>query len=727
MANKSQEVSLERRRFLKNSTGVVLMIGSSGILPQLVSCNDPEDLKTQLPRHELTSWVLLSTDGHMTIFNPASEMGQGSMTSMPALFAEEMDAEWDKVHVEFSPQESEIYGSNGWGPNGKRMLSAGSRVTKSYFKLLRKAGAQARHILMHSASQLWDVPLDELSTEPGHVIHKASNEKISYGALVPHLNIPEVLPEITDDQLKSNDQFRLIGNFIPRTDIPSKTNGEAKFACDVRLPGMLYGAYERGRVHGAKPTLNNLAEIEAAEGVVKVVLRDYAVGVIAETWEAAFKAKESLNITWDKPMASGFNSGDAFKLYEKTASNGKADRVVTDEGDVKGALRSAFKSFTSDYKNDYAYHAQMEPLNSVVQVADDGQSAEVWVGSQQGFDSKLGVPNALGLDPAQVKINLMYLGGGFGRRSMSDFVTECAILAKEVAPRPVKLLWTREDDLTYGAYRPMSLQRLRAGVDPSGRITALSHIVVGDGMNLLASGIKNDHYNIPNQHAEIRRIEHGIRLKHWRAVGHGPNKFAIEAFLDEIALDQKIDPITLRKQLMDQSPRALATLMKVEEMCGGLKPSNQERGRGVAFLERSGTLSTGICEISLDRTSGKIKVHHFWSAHDAGIAVQPENVKAQIEGGIVMGMSSVFKERISIEDGAIQQSNFHDYHLLRMEDVPDSIETAIIDSDQSPQGVGESGTPLVACAVANAFLALTGKKLKHLPFTQERVLEALNT
>ena len=285
-----------------------------------------------------------------------------------------------------------------------------------------------------------------------------------------------------------------------------------------------------------------------------------------------------------------------------------------------------------------------------------------------------------------------------------------------MAPLPVKLIWTREDDVAYGAYRPLSLQRLHATTDTQGNITGLSHIVVGDGGHLVASGARNDHYNIPNQLVEWRPASHGIRLKHWRAVGHGPNKFAIESMLDEVADDVGVDPVELRRRLMKKSPRALATLEKVAKLANWEGPSTKGRAKGVAFVEH-GSMGTGICEISLDRSSGKIKVHHFWIALDAGIIVQPDNVKAQMEGGIIMGMSSVLKEQITIVNGQVQQSNYHDYQLLRMQDIPESIEIELIESSEIPEGVGETATPIVAGAIANAFYRLTGKRLRHLPFT----------
>ncbi|SDM67340.1 xanthine dehydrogenase family protein molybdopterin-binding subunit [Kriegella aquimaris] len=714
-----------RREFLKTSSGVALFIGVSGILPQLVSCKKTDKVRAQLAKHELTAWVRITEEGEITIYNPAAEMGQGSMTSLPVLFAEEMDADWSKVKVEFSPQEVEIYGSEGWAPGSKLMFTVGSRTTKSNYPVMRKAGAQARHVLMYSAAKHWNVPISELTTANSNVIHEPTHRELSYGALVPFLKMPDILPDFTEDQYKNPKDYKLVGKRIPRTEIPVKVNGTAQFAIDIRLPNMVYGVLERGNLHGSQPTLNNQTEILALEGVLKVIPFDYAIGITATTLEAALNAKKRLKIDWSESQATGYNSQEIYHDYEKIADSKKNGKIITEQGDVKKAMRTAAKTYRTDFKNDYVYHAQMEPLNAVIQVSAYFNSAEVWVGSQQGTDTKLGVPKLLNIAPENVNVHLQYLGGGFGRRSMNDFVEECALLAKEMAPRPVKLIWTREDDVTHGAFRPLTLQRLTASTDKDGAITGLSHFVIGDGGNLVASGIKNHHYNIPNQWAEWRETSHGVRLKHWRSVGHGTNKFAIECLLDEIAMDQGADPIELRRKLMVKSPRALATLEKATEISDWNGPEKAGRAKGVAFAEH-GSLGTGVCEISVDQKTGKIKVHRFWVALDAGVIVQPDNVKAQMEGGLIMGMSSVLKEQITIVDGRVQQSNFDDYQLLRMEDIPESIETALIPSTSIPEGVGETATPLVACAIANAFLRLTGKPLRHLPFTPERVLAVLN-
>lgn len=715
-----------RRQFLKSSSGVALFIGASGLLPNILSCTDTKALKGELKKHKVTAWVRITEDGKITIYNPAAEMGQGSMTALPLIFAEEMDADWSKVQVEFSPQESDIYGSPGWQPGTKLMFTVGSRTTNSYYTVMRKAGAQARYVLLHSAAAHWDVPLKELTTGPSKVIHEKSGKKIGYGALLAYLTMPETLPDFTEGGLKDPKDFRLIGSEISRKEIPEKVDGSALFAIDIRLPNMVYGVLERGALHGAKPNLTNEQDILAMEGVLKVVPFDHGIGVVANTLEAALSAKRALDIQWSDAQAKGFNSQEIYPVYAQMASSPTKGKPVNELGDVDRALRTAAKTYEADFKNDYVYHAQIEPLNAVVQVAEDGQSAEVWVGSQQGPDTKLGIPDLLGIPHEAVNVHLQYLGGGFGRRSMNDFVLECGRLAQEMAPKPVKLIWTREDDVAYGAFRPLTLQRLKITADAQGNLTGISHCVVGDGGNLVASGARNDHYAIPNQWVEWREATHGVRLKHWRSVGHGPNKFAIEALLDEVAHDQGTDPVALRRKLMVNAPRALATLNKVAEISDWYAPLPNGRAKGVAFVEH-GSLGTGVCEISVNRTTGQIKVHRFWIALDAGVVVQPNNVKAQMEGGIIMGISSVLKEQITLVDGQVQQRNYDDYQLLRMQDVPDSIETEILPSAEHPEGVGETATPMVAGAIANAFLKLTGKRLRHLPFTPERVLNVLNS
>ena len=398
-------------------------------------------------------------------------------------------------------------------------------------------------------------------------------------------------------------------------------------------------------------------------------------------------------------------------------------RTIFQKGDVQGVLGQATKRYEADFLADHVYHAQMEPLNAVVSVNEAGDAAEVWVGTQSTSGARAAAAEVLGVDFERITLHPCYLGGGFGRRSNSDYVIEAVHLSNAVK-RPVKLMWTREDDLQYGQFRPMCLQRLAAGVDAQGNIVAWTHCVVGDGGGLLASGIEVPYYDIPHQNIEMCSVSHGMRLKHWRAVGHGFNKFAIEAFIDEIAADQSIDPYQFRRTLMHNSSRALQVLDTVADMSdwGGAIPAG--RARGIAFGERSGSLAAGVAEVSVDDASGKIRVHRFWCAVDGGIIVQPGNARAQVEGGIVTGLSSVLFETITIKNGKVQQSNFHDYHMLRMSDMPE-IEVEFVTSTESPSGLGESGVPITGGAVASAFASLTGKRLRHLPFAPDRVQAAL--
>ena len=715
---------MSRRAFLTASGGLTLGITAFALVPRLFAEDQEEYGAANLIKKQITAWVRIETDGQITIYSPAAEMGQGSMTALPIILAEELDAYWGKVKIEQSPIEPDTYGFPGWG-SSKRMITVGSITVMRYFDAMRQAGAQARFILLDSVARKWDVPISELSTKPHKVVHKKSGREVDYGEITSFLSMPDEIPEIPADQLKKPADFRLIGKVNVRYELPEKVNGKAKFAMDVRLPDMVYGIVERGKVHGAKPKLLNEDTIREHAGVIDLVKLDYGIGIVADSWQTAMDARKKLKIEWSKDtLASSHSTEKAWEKYKSIAEGGDKGRILNESGNFAAASQSAAKNYHSDYLNEHVYHAQMEPLNAVASVSADGSSAEVWVGTQSAGSVKSSVSQALGISEDQVNFHQHFLGGGFGRRSIQDSVVEAALLSKAVA-KPVKLIWTREDDVHYGMYRPMSLQRMKATVDSQGKLTGFSHTIIGDGSGLLASGARNEFYDIPNQHLELRGTQTGLRLKHWRSVGHGPNKFAIEGFIDEIATDQQVDPYEFRRNLMKDHPRALATLEKVAEMSKWGSPLKAGRARGIAFGERSGALCSGVCELSVDKQSGKIQVHHFWVAVDAGIVIQPDNVIAQIEGGIIMGMSSVLTEKITVKNGEIQQSNYNDYPLLRFKDIPESIEVAIMPSAEAPMGIGEASTPLVGAAIANAFGALTGKRLRHMPFTPEQVLKVL--
>ncbi len=721
---------ISRRKFLTTAGGMTMVISAQAMFPPVFYMGKPEHDKDVADNHQVTAWVHLDTNGKITIYAPATEMGQGSGTALPVIVAEEMDADWSKVAIEHSPIEPDVYGHS-WGRSrrgGGSMITAGSIAVMGNYHNLRHAGAQARWVLMYNAANKWGVPIEELSTEPGLVVHKSKNLKLSYGEIAGFLTIPSSIPEIPEEKMKNPSEFRLIGNQkMVRRDIPSKTDGSAKFAMDIRLPGMVYGVINRSPVHGAKPTLFNEKVIRNTPGVLDIVMLDHGVGVITDTFEKALRVKYQMLIQWSEgAKAESFNSEEAFTQYAQIAGDETiAGFKHTEKGNVN-QLIEASKVYSADYLNDFCYHAQMEPLNAVVSIAQDGQSAEVWVGSQAFDGARNAAAGALGIDRSKVKIHPMLLGGGFGRRTSTDFVVEACKLAM-AAKKPLKLIWTREDDLQYGMYRPMSLQRFIAATDASGNLILWKHIVVGQSRNLIASGVAIPHYDIPNQQIIIKDHDHGVRTTYWRAVGHPANIFAIESFIDEVAKSEKVDPVVFRRKLMHKSPRALTVLNKAAEMSNWTEPPKSGRAKGIAYSQRSNSLIAGVFEISLDSTSGKIKVHNVWVAVDAGVIIQPDNAISQMEGGIIMGLSSVMNESITFRDGAVEQSNFDDYPILRMSDAPEAIHVAFIPSEGPPTGIGEAGNPFVGAAVGNAIAALTGKRLRHIPFTPKKILEVLKS
>lgn len=719
----NSQTQISRRQFL-STAGTITFAVATGVFTARFF--EEEGGLAPAGENPITAWVRLDESGRITIFNPAAEMGQGSMTALAAIIAEEMDADWADVQIEFSPIEPDIYGLQWGGKLGGPMITVGSRTVRGYYNGLRHAGAQARYVLLYNAAEKWGVPQAELRTQPSVVIHPASGRQMSYGEIAAFAEAPAEIPEIPETQWKKPEQFRLIGHSLPRFDIPAKVDGSAMYSIDIQAPGMVYAAISRSPVNGAKPELLNERDVRETEGLIDIVRLDHGIGLLAETFEQALKARRNLQIRWSEgAKAESYNSQEAFERYREMALDKKAKgEVVASEGDTARALQSAAKTYDLEYRNDFAYHAQMEPLNAVVSVAADGKSAEAWVGSQAPDTARRAIAETLGIDFSQVKLHPCYLGGGFGRRSMADYVEEATILSNHIR-RPVKLIWTREDDVQYGAFRPIFLHRLRAGFDKEGKLTAWNHVIAGTGGGLLDSGARPQYYTLPNLHIEVRAVDEGVRTKHWRAVAHGPNKFAIEAFIDEIAAGQGADPLEFRRRLMKDHPRELRVLEEASRMANWGSPEKEGRARGLAFIERSGAYAAGVAEISLDRDSGQIRVHRVWAALDAGVVVQPDNAIAQMEGGIVMGISNVLLESITFRNGKVQQSNFHDYPILRMADAPESIEISLIPSQEPPAGIGEASLPLMGGAIANAFLKLTGRPLRHMPFTPERVLAAL--
>jgi isoquinoline 1-oxidoreductase beta subunit len=704
---------MDRREFLKTSGALSFVIAVGGDGLQLIS---EARASTAQP---INAWVSIAPDGTVTILSAGAEMGQGSMTSLPLIVAEEMDADWSKVKIEFAPADAQVYGYT--FQNAKAMAIVGSRAVMLYFNDLRTAGAQVRKVLLANAAEKWGVTPASLRTEPGFVVDGAGR-KLSYGEIASFAKVPSPLPAVDKSELKSKDQYRLIGKAMPRRDIPPKVAGTAQYAMDVQLPGMVYATARHAPVHGAAPETWNEAKIKGMRGVLGTVRLPDGVAIIADTLPHALAARRALEVKWNKGDAAGYDSeATLMQAYAKVHADPAAKtQTLEAKGDPKAAFSAAAKTYKAEFRSDYGYHAQMEPLNAVARVNAAGDHIEVWEGTQDPASSRSAIANALGFKEEQVTLHQCYMGGGFGRRSLGDYSAEAARIAKEVK-RPVKLVWTREEDMQHGMFRPQSFQCLQAAVDHSGKVTGWSHCVVGDGGVLLQTGIRIPYYQVPNQFIEARGTPHGVRLKHWRAVGHVFNVFAIESLVDQMAVDANMDPIAFRIERMAATPRTRAVLEKVAEMSDWKTPRAQGRALGLSLSDRSGSQGAGVAEVSVDPASGKIRVHKAWVAVDGGLVVQPEMARANIESGILYGLSSVLHERLTIKGGEVQQSNFHDYHLLRMSDIPESMQVAFVERDAPPSGLGEIGNPWVAAAVANAVYRLTGKRLTHMPFTPERV------
>ncbi len=712
---------MSRRGFLGGTAGLTFVVayGAKGL--SLIS-----EAQAKAAGREIGAWVRIMPDDSITIITPVAEMGQGSMTGVPVALAEELDADWDRVTLEMAPAEPETYGYSRRGR--KSMGIYGSLAVRSYYTQMRLIGAQVRKVLLHAAAKEWGVDPGELTTEPSVAVHAASNRRMSYGQIAAFGELPEKMPDVAKGELKKKSQFRLIGKPVQRRDIPDKVNGSAQFAIDVQLPGMVYASTVHAPVQLAKPKHWNEAEIAALPGVIGTVALDRGVAVVADSFEHVLAARDTLEVEWAKGAAAeGYNSEETLdQAYAAIAEDkGAASKIVKETGDVDAAFANAAKVYKANYRSDYGYHAQMEPLNGVARFNDGGDRVEIWEGTQAPGRSRKMIAKALGFTPEQVIHHQQYMGGGFGRRSNTDYTIEAALIARAIK-RPVKMIWTREEDIAYGMFRPQTLQCLEAALDTGGKIAGWRHCVIGDGGRLTYSGIKIDlYYGIPNQHVEQRGASHGIRLKHWRAVAHPFNIFAIEGLVDEMAAAEGVDPLLFRRERMALTAKARRVFDAVEKMSDWRAQRPEGRALGLSVTERSGSLGAGVVEISLDRRSGKIRVHKVWVAIDGGTIVQPEMARRNVESGIVFGLSSVLKERITILDGTVEQSNFHDYEVLRMAEAPEEIHVAFVERDTKPTGIGEIGNPFIAAAVANAFHALTGKRLYHMPFTPTRVLEAL--
>ena len=715
--------SLSRRAFLVSSGSAAIAVAFGGMLPKKALAQNGSPM-------EPNGWVRVGTDNIVTIYSPAAEMGQGVMTAMPLLIAEEMDLDWSRCRIEQAPYNPKVFGNPLFGGN---MLAGASRTTRGYYQIMRLAGMQARAIMVDNAAQKWGVPASELATEPHAVVHRPSGRRLTYGEIAAFAKVPAQAPQFTPQQLKPMSQFRLIGKDIPRIEVPDKVTGRAQYGIDVRQPGMLYGAILRAPVNGEAPLNVDDAAARKVPGVRQIVRMPYGVGVVAETYPAALKAKRALKVTWtERSKARRYTPDKLIPEWTKQVRNldDKGTPYET-HGDARGAMAKAAKRVVAEYTSLNVTHATMEPQNCTARV--DGDKIEFWAPTQSPFGVFLAAVKGLGFKPQNVKINVTLLGGGFGRRAENDYAVDAGILARAVPGHAVKVIWQREDDIRYTKPRPLTVQRLEAGLDAQGNLVAMHHRIAGEsiyrrfappafqasgGKDLpLCEGAYEPTYHYPNFALEQLFQDTGVDVAVWRAVGGGYTKFAVETFIDEVAAAAGKDPVDFRLQLLAKQPRGQAVIREAMAMADWNRKRPAGRALGLAYSDIWETFTAMVVEVSVDRRTGKVKVHEVWSAVDTGVALQPRNIQAQMESATVWGISAL-REKLTYVNGEPQQSNFHDYPVLRMDEMP-KITVKVTPTDNKPGGIGEVGVPPVAPAVANAVFKLTGKRLRDLPFRGE--------
>ncbi len=729
-------ITLSRREMLIGTGAVTFLIGTDG-LRSIATASDASNTSTATGVSP-NAWLTIHHDGAIDIVFPSTEMGQGSSTYLPMMLAEELDADWHKVRIQQLNSDDRRFGNPIFGGF---LYTAGSSGVYAYMSPMRMAGGQARRMLIATAAKVWSVPAGRLRTEPGHVVDPETGLRLGYGALAGRPEFVTDIPEVTEADLKSPDAFRLIGKNVPRRDIPSKTDGSARYAIDVRVPNMVYAAVLRAPVEGETPQKIDDQAARHVSGVIDVVRLPDGIAVVAETLWVAFQARDELNVTWTS--SSALRSADSAKDLESyvAAAESQAEAAVWHaSGNAKAKIISAQRKLAATYRSDYAYHAQLEPMAVVASVTDDGKGAEIWAGTQTQSWTTVTATTVLGTTADRIKLNMMTMGGSFGRRTalIQEYVRD-ALLASKAVGRPVKVIWTREDDLKFGWFRPTAAQHLSAGLDGAGKISGWHHRVATPSVIkyfnprrweqvapkdiISMRGSDNKFYDFADVLAEHVITERRARIIPWRAIGASYTAFAAEVFMDELAEEAGQDPLAFRLVHTADNPRGQRLLRTVADMANwGM--SRKDTAVGLAYAGYGNAQAAGIAEIRLDHDTGEISVQNFWAAIDAGMIVAPDNALNQINGGIVFGLSSALKESVTIVDGQVQQSNFFDYQILRANEVP-PISVELVRGGSKPLQVGEVGTPMVAPAIANAFARLTGKRLRHMPFTPERVLAAL--
>jgi isoquinoline 1-oxidoreductase beta subunit len=670
------------------------------------------------------AWVRVAPDGFVTIILDKCEMGQGVETSLAMLVAEEIEVDLASVKTSFAPVDP-VYKNRLFG----MQATGGSTSIRAAWKPLREAGAAARIMLVSAAARTWKVDESECRAEKGEVIHASSGRRLGYGALAAEA-AKSPLPK--EPKLKDPSNFRLIGTRATRRDGPEKAAGQTVFGFDVKQPNMLTAVVVRCPVFGGTLVKFDPAKSLAVRGVKKVFKIDSGVAVVAEGFWPARKGAQALVVEWNEGKNAA-NSSEKITAQAAALAK-KPGKVGKSKGDAEKALKAAAKKVDAIYEAPFQAHAPMEPLSCTVHIKDD--SCTMWVHTQFQEAVQGTVAKATGLKPSAITIHTTFLGGAFGRKFEQDFILEAVQIATEMRGVPVKLMWSREDDLRHDYYRPASYNVLRGGIGKDNMPVAWTHRVVSPSImsrifpNFVKDGLDNSslegasdlQYGVPNLHVDYHMQDTGVPVGFWRSVGHSQNAFVTECFLDELAALGKQDPLEVRRKLLGDSPRLKAVLELAAEKAGWSKPPAEGVGRGIAAHISFGSYVAQVAEVSVGK-DGQVKVHRVVCAVDCGSVVNPDTVEAQMEGAIVYGLTATLKSQITIENGRVKQGNFHNFRLLAMDEMP-AVEVHIMPSKEPPGGVGEPGTPPIAPAVVNAIYAATGKRIRRLPIRAQDLKKA---
>jgi len=732
-------MAITRRAFVTTtaSAGAALVIGFSLRRDFMAAPAAAGPAAKLAPVNPFEAWVHVGEDNSVKLIVAKSEMGQGIKTTLPMILADELEVDWQTVEVQQAETRTDLYPHLGTG---------GSTSVRTTYMDLRRAGATAREMLISAAASQWNVPRQRCFAKSCAVVDRETNQVVKYGNLVAAASKLPMPPE-NDVQLKDPKDFSIIGRSIPRVEIPSKTEGTAEFGLDAKVPGMLYAVIARCRTFGGKVKSFDATATKAVPGVkdvfqIEAVEQDVhsagGVAIVAESTWAAMQGRRALKIDWDSGPHANESSASLSSFVEEKAKS--AGTMVRNDGDVDKLPEGSLTRVEAVYQVPFLAHATMEPMN--ITVAPGADRWESWAPTQSPNWVQSSIAKIAGVPPQRVIVHTLFSGGAFGRRYMADFPVEAAQIAKLVG-KPIKLVWTREDDMTHDFYRPAAWHYMSGAVDAQGKPVAWQHHLLSTAINAYwdpkapphksemdgASGVP---YNIPNIRVEHSNVPTGVPVAWWRSVADAMNAFAVESFIDELAAAAKADPVQFRLQLLEgdrklkdpnadpgddgrlSTARLKRVLQAAAEKSGWGEPLPKGRARGIACHFSFGSYVAQVAEVSAN-SDGSPKVHRVVSAVDCGVVINPNGAEAQSEGAIAYGLSAALYGAITIKDGAVEQTNFDGYQVLRMSDMPE-VEVHLVPSGDNPGGLGEPGTPPIAPAVANAMFALTGKRLRKLPF-----------